>query len=585
MQAFRRAALLALLAGLAVAGNLLNLPLFFGIHVLAGSVFGVLALLLFGHWGLLPGVLASLVTVRLWGHPWAVLIFVGELLWLDGWLQRTPPDERDNGRLILADILYWLVLGLPLVLLLYGRVMGMDASNVQVAAIKQGVNGVVNTAIASALLLAVELAMPGRRVSIRGVGFAGILMAIVIPSLGTMAVTSRQLERATEHGQLEKLMLIGERAASANAAELPALTRWPGDGGERIAFRRSGPGGLRYSSDPALFQRLDRDFHQGFDRGDPQGSLTLLIPRQPMPQLKRWVNGYWMHQRQLGSGATALRVEVVEPAREIVSELQQQSSHWLTLVGWIVLSGALLAELLGRVMAREFQQVLQRSGGTGGRGGEISLLSGSRIAELDGLVRMLNNRITRVNSLTRALRRSNLALKSSKQQLQKLSTTDPLTGCGNRRELFRRLDEEIRRSRRMGAPLACIGLDVDHFKWINDGHGHPAGDLVLQAISATLRQRLRGGDCLCRSGGEEFTLLLPGCTEAAALKLAEELRLAIRDLRIPYADQSLQVSVSLGVTGLLSSGDDGESLLSRADRALYRAKQEGRDRVVLFGDG
>jgi diguanylate cyclase (GGDEF)-like protein len=190
-----------------------------------------------------------------------------------------------------------------------------------------------------------------------------------------------------------------------------------------------------------------------------------------------------------------------------------------------------------------------------------------------------------VNSLTRALRRSNLALKSSKQQLQKLSSTDPLTGCGNRRELFRRLEEEIRRSRRLSAPLACIALDVDHFKWINDGHGHPAGDLVLQAVSATLRQRLRGGDCLCRSGGEEFTLLLPGCPEPAAMKLAEELRLAIRNLRIPYADQSLQVSVSLGVTGLLDGRDDGESLLSRADRALYRAKQTGRDRVVLLGDG
>lgn len=585
MQAFRRAALLALLAGLAVAGNLINLTLFFGIHVLAGSVFGVLALLLFGHWGLLPGILASLVTIHLWGHPWAVLIFVGELIWLDAWLQRTSPSERDNGRLILADIAYWLVLGLPLVLLLYGRVMGMDASNVQVAAIKQGVNGVVNTAIASALFLGVELATPGRRVSIRGVGFAGILMAIVIPSLGTMAITSRQLQRATEHGQLEKLMLIGERGASANTGELRSLSRGLASDGQAIAFRRSGPGNLRYSSDPALFQRLDREFRLGSDRRDPQGSLSLLIPRQPMPQLKRWVNGYWKHDHRLGAGKEAVRVEVVEPAREIVTELQQQSAQWLTLVGWIVLSGALLAELLGRVLAREFRQVLQRSGGAAGLGGEISLLSGSRIGELDALVRMLNNRITRVNSLTGALRRSNQALKTSKQQLQKLSTTDPLTGCGNRRELFRRLEEEIRRSRRLQAPLACVALDVDHFKWINDGHGHPAGDLVLQAISATLRQRLRGGDCLCRSGGEEFTLLLPACPEEGAMQLAEELRVAIRELRIPVAGEELRVSVSLGVTSLRSGNDDGESLLSRADRALYRAKQEGRDRVVRLREG
>ncbi len=585
MRHLRRAALLALLAGLAVAGNLINLPLFFGIHVLAGSVFGVLALLLFGHWGLLPGGLASLVTIRLWGHPWAVLIFVAELIWLDAWLQRTPESERDNGRLILADILYWLVLGVPLVLLLYGRVMGMEASNVEVAAIKQAVNGVVNTAIASALYLLVELATPGRGVSIRGVSFAGILMAIVIPSLGTIAITSRQLQRATEHGQLEKLMLIGERAALANVRELPSLARSLAGGQERIAFRRSGPGRLRFSSDAGLFQRLDQEFQKGIDRRDPQGALALRIPRQPLPLLKRWVNGYWMHERRLGSGPAAVRVEVVEPAREIVREMQLQSSHWLKLVGAIVVAGAFLAELLGRALAREFRQVVRRDGGTSAREGEISLLSGSRIVELDALVRMLNNRIVRVNSLTRALRRSNLALKTSRQELLKLSTTDPLTGCWNRRELYRRLEEEIRRSRRQGTPLACVALDVDHFKRINDGHGHPAGDLVLQGICASLRRRLRSGDCLCRSGGEEFTLLLPGCPLEAAESLAEELRGSIAALRVPFGGHSLAVTLSLGVTALRDAPDDGETLLNRADRALYRAKQQGRDRVMVLGEG
>ena len=585
MQHLRRAALLALLAGLAVAGNLINLPLFFGIHVLAGSVFGVLALLIFGHWGLLPGGLASLVTIRLWGHPWAVLIFVAELIWLDAWLQRTPESERDNGRLILADILYWLVLGMPLVLLLYGRVMGMEASNVEVAAIKQAVNGVVNTAIASALYLLVELATPGRGVSIRGVSFAGILMAIVIPSLGTIAITSRQLQRATEHGQLEKLMLIGERAAMADEEELPSLARSLAGGQERIGFRRRGPGRLRFSSDADLFQRLDQQFQKGIDRRDPQGALSLLIPRRPLPLLKQWVNGYWMHERQLGSGAAAVRVEVVEPAREIVREMQQQSSHWLRLVGAIVVSGAFLAELLGRALAREFRQVVRRDGRASAREGEISLLSGSRIVELDALVRMLNNRIVRVNSLTRALRRSNLALKTSRQELLKLSTTDPLTGCWNRRELYRRLEEEIRRSRRQGTPLACVALDVDHFKRINDGHGHPAGDLVLQGICASLRRRLRAGDCLCRSGGEEFTLLLPGCALEAAESLAQELRMSIAALRVPFGGHSLAVTLSLGVTALRDAPDDAETLLNRADRALYLAKQQGRDRVVVLGEG
>jgi diguanylate cyclase (GGDEF)-like protein len=195
------------------------------------------------------------------------------------------------------------------------------------------------------------------------------------------------------------------------------------------------------------------------------------------------------------------------------------------------------------------------------------------------MVRLINNRITNNNRLTQALRRSNQQLAVSKRQLEKLSTTDPLTGCFNRRELQRRLDEEIRRSGRAGTALSCLCIDIDHFKEVNDTFGHPSGDEVLRRVAVSLGGRIRSTDCLCRSGGEEFTLLLSCCNATAAIAMAEQLRLAIAAVEIPTAAGMISVTISLGVTGYRPGRDDAESLLSRADRALYQAKALGRNRV------
>ncbi len=165
--------------------------------------------------------------------------------------------------------------------------------------------------------------------------------------------------------------------------------------------------------------------------------------------------------------------------------------------------------------------------------------------------------------------------------------TDPLTGLYNRRFFERRLHEELDRwSRRPGSSLVGMLVDVDHFKRINDQHGHHTGDRILQGVARLLGKELRGSDVLARYGGEEFVLLLPDTAEDQGFLIAERLRMLVEEDSLTGAGiQSQNITVSVGLA-CLSEGaapavaDPGMWLLRQADAALYRAKQGGRNRVV-----
>lgn len=166
-------------------------------------------------------------------------------------------------------------------------------------------------------------------------------------------------------------------------------------------------------------------------------------------------------------------------------------------------------------------------------------------------------------------------------ELQRLSSTDGLTGVHNHRHFQERLREEFRRAQRYDDPLALILLDLDHFKQVNDKHGHTTGDGVLREVAATLQASVRETDLVARYGGEEFAVLLPRTHLTGALSVAERVRRDLATLRVG-PDGALQVTASLGVSSfphrtVLSP----EQLLLTADEALYRAKDEGRDRICL----
>jgi diguanylate cyclase (GGDEF)-like protein len=168
------------------------------------------------------------------------------------------------------------------------------------------------------------------------------------------------------------------------------------------------------------------------------------------------------------------------------------------------------------------------------------------------------------------------------QQLAAAARTDPKTGLLNATAWQREADAEVTRSLRSGTPLALLLMDVDHFKRVNDRHGHLIGDQVLRALASELRQQVRESDVVGRFGGEEFTVLLPRTDAVGACRIAERLRNSAGLLSACPQDASLRVTVSIGVAVLGQHGGDLFELLAAADLALYRAKDAGRDTVRLY---
>ncbi len=166
-------------------------------------------------------------------------------------------------------------------------------------------------------------------------------------------------------------------------------------------------------------------------------------------------------------------------------------------------------------------------------------------------------------------------------RLREQAIRDPLTGLYNRRYFSETLQRELARCRRDGSPLCLALLDLDHFKEVNDAWGHDAGDHVLEAFGLFLRERTRDADFACRYGGEEFVVLLPGASGGAARARAESWRADLERLRVHHEGRDLGLAMSIGIAEYPSPAPSADELLKLADVALYQAKREGRNRVVL----
>ncbi|MFM7314460.1 MAG: GGDEF domain-containing protein [Cyanobium sp.] len=574
---------LALLSGLGVLLNAWPVPLYYGVHLLLGSVPATLALLLWRTWWAVPmGLLAALQTWRLWNHPWAVVIFVLEMVWLSLAMLRWngPAGQEGNGRVVLFSIAYWLLLGCPLVLLFYGLVLGIDTANVAVVAIKQAFNGVFNTVLAFSLLVLIRAIQSGHShgpgVSLRGVIMTVAMLAITLPTLLIGLVAGSQLENAVETGALEGLQTVNLAISRTGALQenTQLLIRQLG---ESIAYRRIEADGRSISSNPALFLRLDNEFRDSGRDNVHQRDLAMLVPKTPGPALRRWVNGYWSYSHQyIQPGGDTFLVQVVEPARTVVTRLQQQST-WLLMVTFaVMLMGSGAGLWLGRLFEREFRKVAQP---LTQQHDQLQVLRLSAVSELRTLAQLINHRILQVNRLSRQLRRANDTLRQSRQELKELLRSDPLTGCGNRAALDLRLQEEVDRCGRSLEPLSCLMIDVEDLRGIKHQHGRRAVNALLRGLAEAARQRLRRTDHLFRWREDGFLVLAIGCPPDAAAQLGQLLVEAMTAVYLtPVGGRSseavleLRVALTLGISSLEAGADSAQAMLDRAAQALAAAR-------------
>lgn len=272
-------------------------------------------------------------------------------------------------------------------------------------------------------------------------------------------------------------------------------------------------------------------------------------------------------------GAFPLRVLVTVPLKSVFAEANHAMIRDLVGITLATLF-LLVAAWFGAEwsMLRKFRALL--SAAQRMRGGDLNARSGIPHGEEE------------LSQLARAFDEMAGALQQREQRLQEQAISDPLTGLYNRRYLAEFLPRELARAERSKLPVAVILLDLDHFKRVNDSYGHEAGDIVLTAIGALLRGNVRGSDIACRYGGEEFALILPETGVDAAARRAEDIRIAIYALSLSYAGKSLgKVTASFGVAVFPDHAQNTDDLLRAADVALYAAKGEGRNRVVVGPSG
>jgi diguanylate cyclase len=195
-------------------------------------------------------------------------------------------------------------------------------------------------------------------------------------------------------------------------------------------------------------------------------------------------------------------------------------------------------------------------------------------------IKTYRERVGRMRSRIRELERESHMLHVSLQEEQRLAMIDALTGIPNRAAYDDRIEQEFRRWKRFGRTVSILAWDIDRFKTINDAYGHKAGDKVLRIFGQQLAKHVRETDFVARYGGEEFVMLLVGSSPAEAHTVADKIRNEIAQLGFHFHDQPVTVTASCGITNFIAE-DTPDAAFDRADRALYQAKETGRNRCVV----
>jgi diguanylate cyclase (GGDEF)-like protein len=295
----------------------------------------------------------------------------------------------------------------------------------------------------------------------------------------------------------------------------------------------------------------------------PETATSALFENEGQPVLYKPAEG----QEVVGALRRVPRLRwaaVAELPRAVVSRQVGQLRNvtmWTT--GALFAAVAVVTYILGLLMVRSLERLTSAAAKVAAGDLSVDLPVGGS-GEVGYLTRAFSNVVTRLRE------------REGQGELERLSVTDALTGLYNRRHLVGTLANEVQRSRRLRRAFSVLMVDVDHFKQHNDTHGHLAGDAALVKLADILRKTTRGVDCVARYGGEEFLLMLLETTIATAAVVAER----VRDCVAAEEFGGGKITVSIGVAEYPAHGDTPEELIASADAAMYRAKGEGRDRVV-----
>lgn len=240
----------------------------------------------------------------------------------------------------------------------------------------------------------------------------------------------------------------------------------------------------------------------------------------------------------------------------------------LGLVSWI-------AFRLGLIIVRPLERLAAGATVVSTGDLEVDLPVTNEAGEVDALTTVFNNMVRRLRAGRQQLSSLTDTLRNKAQELEQLSVTDGLTGLTNHRALMQRLGDEVVRAKRTDRPFSVIMTDVDFFKKYNDEFGHPAGDEVLKQVAQILKDCTRTVDCVARYGGEEFAALLPETAGPGAMEVAERMRARVASAQ--FANR--EITVSVGVAEFPADADTGAKVIAVADKALYEAKRNGRNRV------
>ena len=274
-------------------------------------------------------------------------------------------------------------------------------------------------------------------------------------------------------------------------------------------------------------------------------------------------------------------VTAAKNGREAWEVLQEDDCPRLTLLDWMMpeMDGIEVCRKVRKLVPEPYRYIIMLTA----RGSQEDVIEGLEAGADDYLAKPVDMQELKVR-LRAGERIVDLQaqLVHARNTLEFQASHDMLTGLWNRTAILDAVDRELSRAARQQARLALVMADLDHFKNVNDSHGHPAGDAVLRHIAGRLRDGMRRYDLVGRYGGEEFLFILPGCDVSQAALQTDRLRRLVSDAPVEHEGLEIPVTVSMGVSVFDGAGEaDSDGLVKKADQALYRAKENGRNRVEV----